>query len=85
MRKLILLIYMIRCDIYLRMQILPRALPRSVLVFAGRYHIILNVSIANNCIILIFKGKISCQNFAPYLKVDLTLGKHCNSRTWSKY
>ena len=34
-------------------QILTSASPRSILVFSGRYHIISNASLVNNCIIFL--------------------------------
>ena len=39
-------------DIDLRIPILTSAPPRSILVLSGRYHIMSNASIVNNCIVL---------------------------------
>ena len=36
----------------LRVPILTKAEPRSILVFSGRYHIMSNASIVNNCFII---------------------------------
>ena len=38
------------CDIDQKIPILTSTLPRSILVFSGRYHIISNASLVNNCI-----------------------------------
>ena len=43
------------CDIDLRIPILTEAPPRSILVLSGRYHIMSNASIVNNCIIIYAK------------------------------
>ena len=40
------------CDIDQRIPILTEAKPRSILVFSGRYHIISNASLVNNCFII---------------------------------
>ena len=39
-------------DIDLRVLIFTKAEPRSILVFSGRYHIMSNASIVNNCFII---------------------------------
>ena len=40
------------CDIDQIIPILTEAKPRSILVFSGRYHIISNASLVNNCFII---------------------------------
>ena len=37
--------------------------PRSILVFSGRYHIISNASLVNNCIVFLFNGVLKKNPF----------------------
>ena len=58
------------CDVDLRVPILTKAEPRSILVFSGRYHIMSNASIVNNlrnrsvqavnCWVIIYCLEVSC-------------------------
>ena len=45
------------CDIDQIIPILTEASPRSILVLSGRYHIISNASLVNNCIIMLLKAE----------------------------
>ena len=63
------------------LKMVPVASPRSILVFSGRYHIISNASIVNNCIIL--HGNV-CEMVDASVdysdkKIDIT--KECPSNT----
>ena len=55
--------------------------PRSILVFSGRYHIISNASLVNNCIISYYYKKMSklqfCteSNYAAIFQLNLLPGK----------
>ena len=51
-RRCLFIGYIIRCDIDQRIPILTSATSRSILVFSGRYHIISNASLVNNCFII---------------------------------
>ena len=54
------------CDIDQRIPILTSALPRSILVFSGRYHIISNASLVNNCILYSFLNIKPMNNYCFY-------------------
>ena len=53
------------CDIDQRIPILTSALSRSILVFSGRYHIISNASLVNNCIIVKLVLDFQCYMRTP--------------------
>ena len=57
------------CDIDQRITILTEAKPRSILVFSGRYHIIYNASLVNNCFIIL------------YLEKDVQVSLHLETNT----
>ena len=54
------------CDIDQRIPILTSALPRSILVLSGRYHIISNASLVNNCILYSLGTLTSCLDHIGY-------------------
>ena len=70
------------CDIDQRIPILTSASPRSILVLSGRYHIISNASLVNNCILL-WRWRHACPWTHFYLffcwkKTSINLGLSFN-------
>ena len=72
------------CDIDQSIPIFTSASPRSILVFSGRYHIISNASLVNNCIISYSEAK--GPGTTQQIVLNWTMGEvELNDEIWSRH